>query len=163
MRLILIVVAATFISAAFAQDVPPPPKPKDDGPSLEVTMKFIEEKLNSIGRVNYISYVHDNKDGSEWTNKFSQEVKNVRASVAGCRIDYHQWRMRDEEVTADTDFGFSLKVVLFRLRWKWRERSAVKITERTREKDTEAPHGRREGGHPEAAFAGPGADLEALR
>src|SRR5690349_2640629 len=28
-------------------------------------------------------------------------------------------------------------VVLSRLRWKWRERSAVKITERTREKTTE--------------------------
>jgi hypothetical protein len=31
------------------QPVPPPPKPADDGPSLEVTMKFIQDKLNDIG------------------------------------------------------------------------------------------------------------------
>jgi hypothetical protein len=38
---------------------------------------------------------------------------------------------------------------VFRLSWKWKERSAVKITERTRE----ALHRRREGRHLEAAFA----------
>src|SRR5450631_3154098 len=48
---------------------------------------------------------------------------------------------------------------LFCLSWKWRERSAVKITERTYEKDAETLHGRREGRHPEAAPAGAGADL----
>jgi integrase/recombinase XerD len=34
----------------------------------------------------------------------------------------------------------TLPVVLFRLSWKWRERSAVKITERTHEKGTETLH-----------------------
>jgi hypothetical protein len=51
---------------------------------------------------------------------------------------------------------------LFRLGWKWKERSAVKITERTREEAKKALHRRREGRHPEAAFAGEGADLKAL-
>jgi hypothetical protein len=51
---------------------------------------------------------------------------------------------------------------LFRLSWKWKERSAVKITERTREETTKALHRRREGRHLEAAFAGEGADLQAL-
>ena len=32
-------------------------------------------------------------------------------------------------------------VPVCRLSWKWRERSAVKITQRAREKDTEAFHG----------------------
>src|ERR1035438_2232061 len=53
--------------------------------------------------------------------------------------------------------------VLFCLSWKWRERSAVKITERTHEKDEETLLSRREGSHSEATFAGPGADLEAVR
>jgi hypothetical protein len=53
-------------------------------------------------------------------------------------------------------------LLLFRLRWKWKERSAVKITERTREETTKALHRRREGRHLEAAFAGEGADLQAL-
>ena len=39
-----------------------------------------------------------------------------------------------------------------RLSWKWRERSPVKITERTREEATEALHRRREGRHSEAAI-----------
>jgi transposase, IS5 family len=43
--------------------------------------------------------------------------------------------------------------VLFRLSWKWRKCSAVKITERTREEDTETLHRRRESGDPEAALA----------
>ena len=42
------------------------------------------------------------------------------------------------------------------------ERSAVKITERTREKTTEALHRRREGGHLEAPFAGAGSGLKAV-
>jgi hypothetical protein len=43
-------IAAFFLGlfSASGQDVPPPPKPKDDGPSLTDTMKFIEEKLGSI-------------------------------------------------------------------------------------------------------------------
>jgi hypothetical protein len=51
---------------------------------------------------------------------------------------------------------------MFCLSWKWRGRSTVKITERTREKDTEALHGRREGRHPETTPAGAGADLQAV-
>ncbi|MGI8960530.1 MAG: hypothetical protein ACR2IV_12345, partial [Bryobacteraceae bacterium] len=39
------------------------------------------------------------------------------------------------------------------LSWKWRERSAVKITGRTHEEATEALQRRRESRHSEAAFA----------
>ena len=52
---------------------------------------------------------------------------------------------------------------LFCLSWKWRERSAVKITERAHEKDEESLLSRREGSHFEGAFAGSGADLDAMR
>src|ERR1043166_8537343 len=52
--------------------------------------------------------------------------------------------------------------VMFRLSWKWRERPTVKITERTLEKRTEVLHRGREGRHPEAAFAGTTAGLEAM-
>ena len=43
------------------------------------------------------------------------------------------------------------------------QRSAVKLTEGTREKSTEALHSRREGRHPETASAGQGAGLNTLR
>ena len=39
-------IASMFLSAANAQDVPPPPKP-DNGPSLEVTMKYIVDRLTA--------------------------------------------------------------------------------------------------------------------
>jgi hypothetical protein len=73
--------------------------------------------------------------------------------------------LTDDESAEGIDLasGSDAEVEVFRLSWKWRARSAVKITERAREKDTEALHTRGEGRHPEAAFAGPGGDLEALR
>jgi len=48
---------ALAVSAALAQEkktVPPPPKPADEGPSLEVTMKFIQDKMNDHGTVGYV-------------------------------------------------------------------------------------------------------------
>jgi len=96
---------------ALAQDVPPPPKPADDGPSLEVTMKFIEEKLGSIGPVNWIEYIHDETAGSDWRNRFSSEATSVKASAAGCRIDYHWQLTRGAHVTRYGDYGFPLKIV----------------------------------------------------
>jgi len=57
----------------------------------------------------------------------------------------------------------SARMKLFRFSWKWRKRSAVKITERTHEEAMEALHAGRKGHHPEAVFAGQGADLKAVR
>src|SRR6266404_212762 len=52
---------------------------------------------------------------------------------------------------------------VLRFSWKWRRRSPGKVKERTHEEATEALHTPREGRHPQAASAGEGADLEALR
>src|SRR5271167_262603 len=55
--LIGICFAWLVVSCAFAQQkktVPPPPKPADEGPSLEVTMKFIQDKMNAHGTVGYV-------------------------------------------------------------------------------------------------------------
>jgi hypothetical protein len=81
-----------FLTMAHAQDVPPPPKPADSGPTLEVTMKFIADKLGAIGPVNSIAYLHDNSnqrpDWREWTR---EQITDVRPNVADCRVDY-RWR-----------------------------------------------------------------------
>ena len=58
--------------------------------------------------------------------------------------------------------GATYPWLVFRLSWKWKERSAVKITERTREKIKKALRRRREDRHFAAAFTGEGADLQAL-
>jgi hypothetical protein len=49
--------ATLMASGALAQQKksePPPPKPQDAGPSLEVTMKFIQDKMNDQGTVGYV-------------------------------------------------------------------------------------------------------------
>jgi hypothetical protein len=84
--------------AAVSQDkktVPPPPKPTDEGPSLEVTMSFIQAKLNDVGPVNHAAYGHDNATGVDWTNQFASESKNVFAAPSLCRIGYTRVEARD--------------------------------------------------------------------
>lgn len=66
--------------------IPPPPKPADEGPNLEVTMKFIQDKLNSIGAVNYMWYSHNEVAGSDEVHKYHFEATNVVADSGGCRL-----------------------------------------------------------------------------
>lgn len=103
---------ALAVSGTLAQQtksVPPPPKPVDDGPSLEVTMKFIQDKLNDIGAVNYASYTHDNVAGADWTNQYRVEATRVIASA--CRIGYRWKTAIDGKAGQDGDGGFLLKDV----------------------------------------------------
>src|SRR5271170_2470970 len=61
-------IVALTASAAWSQerkDVPPPPKREDNGPSLTVTMTFIQDKLNDVGPVNFAFYVHDDSSGKD--------------------------------------------------------------------------------------------------
>jgi hypothetical protein len=112
--------AVLAVSGALAQQkksVPPPPKPKDQGPSLEVTMKFIQDKVNAVGPVNYAAYYHDNavgagEPGADWTSQFANEASNMVADAGACRISYH-WRTGTGygEVASDLDTGFLLKDV----------------------------------------------------
>ena len=51
---------------------------------------------------------------------------------------------------------------MFRLSWKWRKRSSVKMAERTYEEGTKALRHRREGSHSEAASFGQNAGLGAM-
>src|SRR5262252_7332464 len=78
-----------------------------------------------------------------------------RSCVADTHSASNPLDRREEEVTRWTK--------MFRFSWKWRRRSPSKVKERTHEKATEALHAGREGRHPQAASAGEGADLEALR
>jgi hypothetical protein len=102
------------VSAALPQEkraVPPPPKPTDEGPSLEATMKFIQDKLNDIGPVNHAISVHNNAAGNDWTNQFKGKVTKVVADPSACRISYH-WKLeRDGAVVSDFDAGYSFKDV----------------------------------------------------
>jgi hypothetical protein len=57
------------------------------GPSIDVTMKFIQEKLNEQGEITY--YVRDGSDGSDSPTPMLHSSTNVRADTGTCRISYH--------------------------------------------------------------------------
>ncbi len=112
LRMICFMVLA--VSGGLAQQkkaVPPPPKPADEGPSLEVTMKFIQDKLNDVGLINYAGYYHDNATGSDWTDRFQVQATGVVADPGACRVSFHWKTVRNGTTFADLDVGFSLKAV----------------------------------------------------
>lgn len=87
--LVMICVMPLVVGAACAQEknVPLQSNLTDDGPSLEVAMKFIQDKLNAVGPLNYASLQFGT------TYQFKMEVTKVIADPRGCRIDYH-WYLR---------------------------------------------------------------------
>jgi len=83
-----IFIGLLFAPALMAQDASSQQQPpQGDGPSLEDTMKFIQDKLP--GRVNYVVYVHDNLVGTDWALKRSFELTNVYADANRCFIGFH--------------------------------------------------------------------------
>jgi hypothetical protein len=109
---VVICVAVLLGGPALAQTaVAPPPRPAGSGPSLAVTMQFIQAKLSEQGKVNFAVYSHNNANGTDWTNLMSEENTNVAADPSTCRISYHWKATRDGAVTFDQDYWFSLRDV----------------------------------------------------
>lgn len=69
---------------AGAQNVPPPPKP-DTGPSLEVTMKYIEDKLNAVN-FTYTTKMPD------WDSAVLNHlrIKSVQTSPKDCALSWNE-------------------------------------------------------------------------
>lgn len=65
------------------QAVPPPPKPKDKGPTLEATMKFIQDKMNEQDTV---GYAFTQSDLSAETFRVFYGVSEVFADAASCAL-----------------------------------------------------------------------------
>ncbi len=58
------------------------------GPRLEALMKYLQDRLNAVGPVTYLSHGHDSNNGHDWTNKFSDEASRIIANLSACRINY---------------------------------------------------------------------------
>lgn len=109
---IILAFALMAIGALHAQQsVAPPPKPADNGPSLEKTMQFIQENA-AEGKLNYTAIVTDaSQQGVEWRNKFTVETSNLAADPAACRVTYH-WRAEENgRLIDDADYTLMLKDV----------------------------------------------------
>jgi hypothetical protein len=80
------------IQAHGASPTSPPAagEPVAGGPSLEVTMKFIQDKLNGMGTVNFAGYVHDSANNTDGVQKFSATISNAVANPGACSLSYHR-------------------------------------------------------------------------
>lgn len=114
LRAIISVFVLTAFSASIAQQpVAPPPQPAADGPSLAVTMQFIQDKLNQQGKISYALYTHDNSNGEDWpVYQISITVTNVIANPATCRITWHKVTTNGGKVGMDKDLSLDLRNVL---------------------------------------------------
>lgn len=105
---IVICLAASWTSAKQQQKAS---KPIDQGPRLEALMKYLQETLNAVGPVTYVSHGHDSNNGDSWTNHFSDEASRLIANPSACRINYHWKTTADGKVIMDANVGFLLKDV----------------------------------------------------
>jgi hypothetical protein len=83
-------------------------KPADSGPSLAVTMKFLQDKLNDIGKVTFVLFYQNTIVGTG-SNTWTYEVSNVVADPSQCRITTHWKITRDGRTLYDSDNGFRLR------------------------------------------------------
>lgn len=108
---LLIYLAAGAAQGQQKNTVPPPPKPSDEGPSLEATMKFIQDKVNGIGPIDYVIDIHNDATGENWTNRFRSQVTKFIADASSCRISYHWKAERDGTVLGEWDRSWNLKTI----------------------------------------------------
>jgi hypothetical protein len=103
---------------AFAQDVPPPPKPADEGPSLKVTMKFIQDKLNGHGEVNSVLTVSNSRNNSDVSTSISLTMSGADANPASCALSVTEtWAQPGLRQDRRIEFSFQEVEKLFVSSW----------------------------------------------
>ncbi|MGA7410092.1 MAG: hypothetical protein WBW33_06375 [Bryobacteraceae bacterium] len=75
-------------------------------------MSFIEEKLNSVDKLNYVVYLHDNKVGNDWTNTWGTEISGAHANAGNCWVSFNDRIEREGETVYNGNIGWSLKDVM---------------------------------------------------
>ena len=79
---------------------------------MEVTLKFITDKIGDEGRLTYSANVTDTANpGSAWNNKFEVELSNPTYDVKGCRISYHWRAQQNGKASDDKDYTLNLREV----------------------------------------------------
>jgi len=75
--------------------VPPPPKPPDEGPSLAVTMKFVEDKINEQDPLGYVVTI---SSAAGTIFRTHEQRSGVRADPAACTLHGALTQVQDIEV-----------------------------------------------------------------
>jgi hypothetical protein len=82
--------SAIASQGATPANAPPAGAQTNSGPSLAETMKFIQDKLNEMGTVNFAGYVHDSANNTDGVQKFSSTISNAAANPGACTLSYHR-------------------------------------------------------------------------
>jgi hypothetical protein len=92
-------------------NAPPAVAQTNSSPSLAETMKFIQDKLNEIGTVNFAGYVHDSSNDSDGVQKFSATISNVAANPGACTLSYHRLVYNNGRKEHNEDVSINLREV----------------------------------------------------
>jgi hypothetical protein len=112
LRVILCITICTMFSAALAQQSAPTSGIADNGPSLAVTMQFIQDSMNAQGTISYALYTHDGSNNSDWpVYQITIGVTNVIADPATCHITWHKVTTNGGKVGINGDFLLDLRNV----------------------------------------------------
>jgi hypothetical protein len=127
-RFVIVVCFAALPGAAtLAQKkaVPPPPRPADSSPSLDVTMKYLQERVTLQGKVNFAAYVHDNSAGNDWILQRAVEITNIVPHPETCILNYHFREWNNGTISVDGDPWIPLHdaedVVVLPIEQVWKE------------------------------------------
>lgn len=114
MRTNAVLFSLTLLTSAATlaqQSVPPLPKSADDSPSLEVTMKFIQDKLIDEDKFNFVLYVRDTQTKEEWSHQNAVDISKLRSDAPNCRFVLRSQTTVDGSTGTDKDRWIDLKSV----------------------------------------------------
>jgi len=103
--------SAIQAQGAAPANAPPAGAQTNSGPSLAETMQFIQDKLNDIGKVAYVTFRQDVSDGRTATYTRTSEISNVVADQNQCRISYDRKGTGGGKTYKDENSVFSLRDV----------------------------------------------------
>src|SRR5580658_3199130 len=74
-----------------------------EGPSLDVTLDFIREKLSAMPAIGYAMSTTDTSNNQSWVNQFMDSYSNVVVNASTCIVSYHFKELRDNASVVDGD------------------------------------------------------------
>jgi len=104
-------ISAIQAQGAAPVNAPAAGAPTTSGPTLEVTMKFIQDKLNAMGTVNFAGYVHDASNNADGVQKFSSTISNAVTNPGACSLSYHRLVFNNGRKEHDENVFISLRDV----------------------------------------------------
>jgi len=83
----VVTVIICAFTVARAQDVPPPPRPNNNGPNADFTMKYIQDRLNSV-EIGWTEIAHADSTDIHYMNKYA--ITSAEASRTRCTLAFKE-------------------------------------------------------------------------